>query len=146
MSHLQHIMNFREHLTSLGVTCAVQINDAVQEGYVRAVLRNHLKFSDGLSFTEEEENSLWNQLDKWNSVSPVKARFVIESAKVRLLKVRKCLLEHGTLPGNEEYNVYVDHATVVDDVPTTAKIDATANESFAELVEFLYTEMRAGHE
>lgn len=146
MSHLNHVIAYREALTNMGVSCPQLQSDACQEAYVRAVLMNHTKFNDGFGFTEEEENLLWQQLEKWNRVSPTKGKFILETAKYRLLSVRKQLMEDGTLLGNAQFDIYADVQRAVETEVHTAKADLTDCAQFKDLVQYLYTELRGEHE
>lgn len=146
MSHLARVINYREHLTSLGVTCAIAQSELCQEAYIRAIIANHARFHGDLEIHEEEENSLWNQLDKWNSVSPIKARLILESVKVRLARIRQHLTATGVVPTNDEFDVKGTIKEVSDGVEVERNICVTDNEAFKNLVEYLGEELRAGHE
>jgi len=146
MSHLARVIAYRDHLTELGVTCAHAQAEFVQEAYIRALTGNHVKFHDSFSMSEEEQDHLLNQLDRWNSVSPIKGRLILEAAKLRLARVRQGLIRDGVTPGNEEFAVMGDVETMVDGQPVPQKICVTSNQHFADLVAYLMVELRGEHE
>lgn len=146
MSHLQRIIAYREALTNRGVGCPAAQAQAVEEAFIRAILMNHTKFNDGFSFTETEDDCLIRQLDKWNSVSPIRAKFILESAKLRLHAMRNQLIADGTLLGNAQYDIYAEIETAVELEVIKSKINVSDCEVFRTLVQYLYVEMRGGHE
>lgn len=146
MSHLARVIAYREHLTSINVICAVQQSDFCQEAYIRALIANHCRFHDSFDIGEEEEGIIWNQLDKWNSVSPLKARLILESVKHRLRKFRHHLISNGTAPGNGEFAVSATVKVESEGVVIDRNIDVTDNEPFRNLVNYLCEELRNGHE
>lgn len=146
MSHLARVIAYREHLTSLNVTCAIQQTEFCQEAYIRALVSNHSRFHDSFDIGEDEEGILWNRLDKWNSVSPIKARLILESAKLRLRRVRKALTETGVAPGNGEFAIMATVKVESEGVMVDRNIDVTENDQFKNLVDYLCEELRNGHE
>lgn len=148
MSHLAHVNDYRGYLTSQGVTCPYALNTACQEAYIRAILKRHARSQDSFTLAEDEENSIWVQLDKWNSVYPINASFIVESVKLRLTRIRGCLMKEGKTPGNAEFDVYLDvkRACPESGDTTVDKLDATDNDLFCELVHFLYNELVKGNE
>ncbi|CRQ27980.1 hypothetical protein PAERUG_E6_London_17_VIM_2_12_12_04130 [Pseudomonas aeruginosa] len=79
---------------------------------------------------------------------PINASFIVESVKLRLTRIRGCLMKEGKTPGNAEFDVYLDvKRTCPESGDTTVdKLDATDNDLFCELVHFLYNELVKGNE
>lgn len=146
MSHLNHIIQYREHLTQLGVTCPLKQSELCQEAYIRAVVRNHAKYHDGFEINEGEEQALYEQLDKWNRVAPIKGTLILESARLRLRRVRHSLMQLGHAPGNAEFEVVGEVQRDVEGQSVPEKVDVTNNEVFQALVDYLCQEMRTGDE
>lgn len=146
MSHLARVIAYRDHLTSLGVTCAMEQAAFCEEGYIRALVANHVKYHDDFSINENEQDALLDQLDKWNSVAPIRGRLILEAAKLRLARVRQGLIRDGVAPGNTEFAVQGEVETMVEGQPVPQKICVTSNHHFTALVNYLQEELRAGHE
>lgn len=146
MSHLNHIMQYREFLTQLGVTCPLKQTEFCQEAYIRAVMVNHCKYHDAFEIGEGEESALWEQLDKWNSVAPIPAKLILESARLRLRRIRASIMTLGVAPGNAEFDIVGEVQREVEGQAVAEKVNVTDNEVFLALVQYLAQEMRAGHE
>lgn len=146
MSHLARIITLRESLTGLGVGCALAQTEVVQEAFVRAVVSHHSRFHDSLEIGEEEEGTIFAMLDKWNSVSPIKARLILESARLRLRRIRQHLTNCGVVPSNDEFAISVDIERAVETEVIKSKYDPTELDTFKNLVDYLALEMRNGHE
>jgi len=144
MSHLAAILKYREKLTELGVKCAEKQSAFCQEAYIRAVIKRHCMSHDSLSIGQEEEERLWVQLDKWNSVSPIQAALILNTVKMRLRQVRNRLINKGVASGDLEYKLMAEIPTSPEVAP--AQVDVTDNEEFIALVSKLCNEMGSGHE
>jgi hypothetical protein len=132
MSHLVHVIEFKNYLTGLGVTCPFKQKEIINEAYTRALLRH--SFRNGNSWSEDTEKLSWVMLEKWNSVSPIGAVLVHEQAIWRINNLRNTLAATGGLPCGKEYTVEVEG------------VDVTQHESFTVLVNFLVKELEACHE
>lgn len=141
MSHLAHVVDFKQVLTGLGITCPFKQAELVTEGYVRALIRKYYKHSlagGSLgSFADFEENA-WKQLDKWNCVSPFNANLVFQTFKQRINILQTALYNEGKLPCTKIFNPVVEIEEVV--------YTPFDNETFAHLVNFLYRELENGCE
>ena len=146
MSHLARVIAYRDHLTSLGVSCAHEQAEFCQEAYIRALVANHVKYNDSFSMSEEAQDQLMNQLDRWNSVAPIKGRLILEAAKLRLARVRQGLTRDGVTPGNDEFAIKGDVEVEIDGQKVPQKICVTGNDHFADLVNYLMVELRGEHE
>ena len=137
MSHLPHVLDYRAYLLSLGVTDPEQLNQLAQEPYVTALIRYHFQLSTTVGFSADQEEVIWQQLDRWNKVSPIKATFIFESAKYRMNTLRKVLTETGCLPAAEIFQ------------PEMCEGQTTVNyggEVFCTLVDYLVKELVTRHE
>lgn len=146
MSHLARVIAYRDHLTALGVTCAHAQAELCEEGYIRALVANHVKYHDDFSICDDEQDALLEQLDKWNSVAPIRGRLILEATKLRLARVRQGLIKDGVAPGNDEFAVQGNVEVMVEGQPVPQKICVTSNQPFRNLVSYLQEELRAGHE
>lgn len=146
MSHLARVIAYREHLTALGITCSVAQTEYCQEAYIRAIMSNHAKYHDGFTLSETETDKLWEQLNRWNSVSPLKARLILESVKLRLSRIRQGIITNGVTPGNEEFEVTGEIKEMLEGQPIPKKVCVVSNDAFRSLVERLQTELREEHE
>lgn len=138
MSHLPHVLDYRNYLLSLGVTCPEQLNNLAQEPYVNAIIRHHFKLSNSLGLSVDEEQNVWEQLDRWNKVSPIKAPFIFESVKYRINTLRKVLIEQGCVPAQAIFMPELGEGST--DLPLTQ------GEPFSVLVSYLVNELVNGHE
>ena len=118
----------------------------MSKAYIRALVANHVKYQDGFSITEDEEEDLWNMLDRWNSVAPIKAKLILEAAKLRLSRYKQSLAATGALVGDDSYGQYIHFEVEEDGVPVSKKIDATTSAEFAGLFSYLCVELREKHE
>lgn len=146
MSHLKLIIDYRGLMGEKGITCLQNQAKACNEAFTRALLKYQFRFNDNLNFNETTEEKIWKQLDLWNSVSPINARFILESAKARMNQVRKDLLEHGTVCSSDLFSVVFDVTQMTDQGETQSRWDATDCEVFQALVNFLYNELVSGRE
>ena len=146
MSHLTHVIAYRNFLTEKGIDCAFAQSEMCQEAYIRALVANHVKYQDGFSITEDEEEDLWNTLDRWNSVAPIKAKLILEAAKLRLSRYKQSLAATGALTGDDSYSQHIHFEVEEDGVPVNKKIDATTSAEFTGLFSYLCVELREKHE
>lgn len=146
MSHLARVIAYREHLTSLGVTCPIEQATFCEEAFIRAIVANQVKYSGNLFINDNDEEDLWGQLEKWNSVAPIKASLILESARLRLTRVRQGLINEGKAPGNEEFAVQGQITQEVDGEQVSKNICVTGNDSFKNLFDYLCVELREGRE
>jgi len=138
MSHLPHALNYRNYLVSLGITCPELLNNIAQEPYINAIFRAHFKFSNSLNMSEDEEQRIWEQLDCWNKVSPIKGAFIFENVKYRLNTLRLSLINSGGLPSAELFKPELGEGSTT--------LPLAEGEIFATLVDYLVNEMVSGHE
>lgn len=138
MSHLVHVIEFKNYLTGMGVTCPFKQKEIINEAYTRALIR--YSFSKGNTWGEDAEKRSWVMLEKWNSVSPIGAVLVHEQAIWRINNLRNTLAATGALPCSKGYT------TLVQVPPKNEEFDPTEHESFTTLVSFLTKEMEACHE
>lgn len=146
MSHLQRVIEYRDHLTALGVTCAHQQHDLCQEAYIRALVSNHAKYHDGFSIGDDEEAAIWERLEKWNAVSPIKSRLILESMKLRLARIRQGLIKDGITPTNAEFDINAEVKQLVEGVEVAKNICVTSNPQFGDLFSWLLNELGSGYE
>lgn len=146
MSHLARIIAYREHLTELGVTCPLEQASFCQEAFIRAIVSNQIKYSGSLYIDDNSEEKLWAQLEKWNSVSPIQARLILESARLRITRVRHGLINEGKTPGNEEFAIQAQVTQEAEGEPVVKNICVTGNDQFKNLFDYLCVELCEGHE
>jgi hypothetical protein len=137
MSHLPHVADYKNKLISLGITCPEQLAKFALEPYATAIIRKHFKFSSSIGLSIDEEQAVWEQLDRWNKISPINGPFVFETVKYRMASLRAALITKGRLP---------EPFTTVVVVEGTEGVDITQNEEFSVLVEFLLAELVGRHE
>lgn len=138
MSHLPHALAYRNYLVGLGITCPEQLNNIAQEPYINAIFRSHFKFSSSLNISEDEEQRIWEQLDCWNKISPIKGAFIFENVKYRMNTLRMCLINSGGLPSEEVFKPELGEGSTT--------LPLAQGEVFSTLVDYLLNEMVAGHE
>jgi hypothetical protein len=138
MSHLPHVLDYRKHLLNLGITCPEELNNFAQEPYINAILRAHFRHSSTLSLSDDEEEHVWEQLDRWNKVSPIKGAMIFETVKYRLNTLRKQLMETGRPPA--------PRAFAPDSTRDEVDNGAFQDEMFDTLVGYLVKELVGGHE
>jgi len=147
MSHLKHVIDFRGYLIDNGITCAANQTKATQEAFIRALISYNCKMNNTFHFGDNAEETIWEQMDMWNAVFPINARFILESAKNRLAEMHKELCRTGTLTASNLYDVVFDVEVINGEgqaVPS--KFDATDNDLFTTLVGYLYKELVGHHE
>lgn len=137
MSHLPHVLAYKNKLVELGIKDPVQLANFALEPYASAIIRNHFKKCNALGLSEDEEHRVWGQLDCWNKVSPINGAFVFETVKYRLNTLRASLVTTGRLSAP---------FTTVVVIEGTEGVDITANEEFEVLVGYLCNELVNGHE
>lgn len=147
MSHLKHVIDYRGYLIDHGVTCNNNQTKATNEAFIRSLVQYNCKMNNSFHFSEGTEAIVWEQLDMWNSVFPINARFILESGKSRLAEIHKELCRTGTLANSNIYEVVFDtesHDGAGGVVPS--KFVATDNDLFTTLVAYLYKELVGHHE
>lgn len=132
MSHLVHVIEFKNYLTGLGVTCPFKQKEIIDEAYTRALIR--YSFVNGNAWGDTAEKRSWEMLEKWNCVSPLNGPLIHEQAIWRINNLRNTLAATGSLPCSKAYTVEVEG------------VDVTKTEVFITLVGFLSKEMEAGRE
>lgn len=95
MSHLDHIVRFKNALTERGVTCPFYQQDLVQEAYFRALVRAHFREGCVLNIPEHLSGIYWRQLDRWNCVSPLKAQMIMHKFTTFMNQTRNALIQTG---------------------------------------------------
>lgn len=138
MSHLAHMVKLKAALESAGVTCAVAHSHVIQEAFVRCLLTQATRTGES-HFTTAVQNKAWNQLDKWNKVTPINAAYIVQLAKTRMNVLVGALRDTGSLPCPKEFTTLVKTATGVE-------VDFTSDPSFCELVFFLKKEFEGCYE
>lgn len=147
MSHLKHVIAFRGYLADNYITCNNNQTKATQEAFIRALIQYNCKMNNTFHFSDNTEATIWEQMDLWNAVFPINARFILESAKSRLAELHKELCRCGNVSGSSIYEVVFDtesHDGEGGVVPS--KFVATDNHFFTELVAYLYKELVGHHE
>jgi hypothetical protein len=137
MSHLPHVLDYKAKLVELGITCPEQCAKFALEAYATAIIRSHFKSSCSIGLSENEEERVWAQLDRWNKISPINGSFVHATVKDRMNRLRASLILQGKLP---------EPFTVVVVVEGTEGVDITQCEQFRVLVDYLMSELDNGHE
>lgn len=137
MSHLPHVIEYKNKLVELGIQCPKQLALFALEPYATAIIRHHFKFSCSIGLSVDEEEAVWAKLDCWNKVSPINAPFVFETVKHRMNSLRTALITKGRLP---------EPFTTVVVVEGTEGVDVTQNSQFTILTEYLLGEMVGNHE
>lgn len=137
MSHLPHVLEYKNKLVALGVTCPGAVAKFALEPYTSAIIRQHFKTSTSIGMSEDEEQRVWEQLDRWNKVSPINGSFVFETVKYRMTSLRASLITTGRLPAP---------FTTVVVVEGQEGVDVTQNEEFETLVTYLVGELVGRHE
>lgn len=147
MSHLKHVIDYRGYLVDHGITCNKNQTKATDEAFIRALIQYNCKMNNTFHFSENTEVIIWEQMDMWNAVFPINARFILESAKSRLAEMHKELCRTGTLTNSNIYEVVFDTEVYNSEgnaVPS--KFVATDNDLFTTLVAYLYKELVGHHE
>lgn len=132
MSHLIHVLNIKKELTAAGVLCPIEQGQLTNEPFVRACTAYAFR-KGGMS--EGTEDHVWRMLEKWNSVSPINARFIHTSALTRLNKLKGSLLSTGALPCPKEFTSFSESG-----------VNVAEMSDFNTLVAYLIKEMEACNE
>jgi len=147
MSHLKHVVDYISFLGDQGVTCNAKQTTAVQEAFIRALVMYNCKINNTFHFSTVTEETIWEQMDTWNSVFPINARFIFESARSRLATLHKELSNSGVVSPASTYELVFDVETHdTEGQVVHAKFVATDNELFSVLLNYLYKEVVAHHE
>lgn len=147
MSHLKHVIDYRGYLVDNGITCNNNQTKATQEAFIRALIQYNVKMNGTFHFSDNTEETIWEQMDMWNAVFPINARFILESAKSRLAEMHKELSRCGTLTSSNIYEVVFDvESTNSEGNVIPSKFVATDNDLFTTLVAYLYKELVGHHE
>lgn len=137
MSHLAHVLDVKRQLTEAGVLCPEQQSHLLNEAYIRAGLA--CVYKRGGSFNEDQEKTLWRQLEKWNGVSPINGRFIHSAIQTRMNLVNGSLSSTGALPCP---NKFTTHANLDEDLV----VNVADMEAFPVLVTFLIKELEGSNE
>lgn len=147
MSHLKRVIAFRGYLVDHGITCNNNQTKATQEAFIRALIQYNCKMNNTFHFSDNAEETIWEQMDTWNAVFPINARFILESAKNRLAEMHKELCRTGTLANSNIYEVVFDtESRDAEGNVVPSKFVATDNDLFTDLVAYLYKELVGHHE
>lgn len=146
MSHLKHVIAFRGYLVDHGITCSSNQTKATNEAFIRALIQYNCKMNNTFHFTDNAEETIWEQMDLWNSVFPINARFILESAKTRLAEMHRELCRTGTLAASNIYEVVFDREINDNGTMVPSKFVATDNDLFTTLTAYLYKELVGHHE
>lgn len=140
MSHLPLVMQFKENLVTLGLTCPVELSKQVSEPFVSALIRGHFKYNQSFLIQQDEEARIWNQLDTWNKISPINAPFIFQSVKARFNEYRACMIRTGCPTSKDRA------ADCLVTLPNGEVIDVTQVPTFEPLVAHLQQELEHCHE
>ena len=132
MSHIIHVLDYKNELTAAGVTCPVEQSDLLVEPFTRAITRYFWMCDCNMSV--DWEDRVWKQLEKWNGVSPIPAQKIMATFKVRMNVLRNSMLQKGGLP---VYDEFVSTVTGANDTV----VDVTTLASFDTLVGYLVKEL-----
>ena len=137
MSHLIHAIEVKNAITEAGILCPEEQGKLLNEAYIRAGLA--YIYQRGGVFTQEQEKVLWRQLEKWNCVSPINARFIHGSIQTRMNLINGTLATTGALPCP---NKFTTHANLSED----AVFNVADARDFPTLVAYLIKELENCHE
>lgn len=132
MSHLIHVLNIKKGLTEAGVLCPVEQGQLTNEPYVRACMAFASK-REGAATLDGPQ--VWGQLEKWNCVSPINARFIHTAALTRMNQLKGTMCNTGSLPCSKTFTSFSESGV---DVSTMADFDT--------LVAYLIKELEARNE
>lgn len=132
MSHLIHVVNFKEQLSANGITCPLKQSELLKEPFTRAITRFFYK--NNILKSEDFEKTVWRQLEKWNNISPIPAQQIMAMFNLRYNLVRNTLMKTGGLPNANEFTTWVTANNAVE-------VDVTKVEGFSELVDYLVKEL-----
>lgn len=136
MSHLDHIVRFKERLDEVGVKCPVEQQSLTMEAFMRALIRWKFRCNNSITLSEEEEDAMFRTLDMWNRASPLKGRYIIELIKRFLGSLQTQLLERGVFP-EEEPSICL---------PDGEKVCLCSLVEFTDLVTYLAAEAKEYNE
>lgn len=71
MSHLDHVVRVKQKLAELGVTCPFKQRDLIDLAYKDALVAHHFTVNPTFTLTDKERACYREQIDRWNSVSPI---------------------------------------------------------------------------
>lgn len=81
MSHLEHIVQLKEEMLEQDIPLEQQ-SAIITNAYVTALVRNLIIYQGSkLYVTKEYEDQMWDTLNMWNDVTPVKGGYIVESVK-----------------------------------------------------------------
>ena len=81
MSHLEHIVQLKEEMLEQDIPLEQQ-SVIITNAYVTALVRNLIIYQGSkLYVTKEYEDQMWDTLNMWNDVTPVKGGYIVESVK-----------------------------------------------------------------
>lgn len=132
MSHLIHVVDYKNYLTSHGITCPIQQSELLKEPFTRAIIRYFWACDCDQSATFEER--VWKKLEMWNCVSPIPAQQIMACFKLRMNLLRNSMLQKGGLP------VYSEFTTIVN-VEGKDAVDVGIGEVVETLVDYLFKEL-----
>lgn len=144
MSHLDHIVRFKNALTELGVTCPFKQQELVQEAYFRALVRGHFRDGCSLHIPQDVMNRYWRQLDRWNCVAPLKAQLIIHKLTTFINETRTSLIQTGYV--QEEKPELVLEVGVGEEPAATQGIGLCEVPTFVDLVSYLVRELECKDE
>ena len=137
MSHLIHVVDFKNQLTAQGITCPIQQSELLKEPFTRAIIRHFYACDCNLSVAFEEK--IWKKLEMWNCVSPIPAQQIMACFKLRINTLRNAMLQKGTIPPMGEFTTIVN-------VDGRDAVDVSQGEAFETLVNYLVKELENCHE
>lgn len=137
MSHLIHVVDYKNYLTSQGITCPIQQSELLKEPFTRAVIRHY--FACGCNRSVAFEEGVWKQLEKWNCISPIPAQQIMACFNLRMNMLNNSMLQKGGLPA------YGDFTTIVN-VDGKDAVDVGIGEVVETLVNYLTKELEKCYE
>lgn len=137
MSHLIHIIDTKRAMTQAGLTCAVKQSELLNEAFVRALVC--WRYSNGhTAWSEDVDARSWNQLEKWNCITPIPAQLIHTAAQRRCNEVFAGMANNGIPPSNSDMGAWANLEG--------GDIDFAQLPEFQTLVQYLKKEIGAGHE
>lgn len=137
MSHLIHIIETKQAMTKAGLTCAKKQSELLNEAFVRAVVC--YRYANGATtWSEELDKRVWQQLEKWNCITPIPAQLIHTAAQQRCNEVFGAMARNGVPPDASKYGAWASLEST--------DMDFSLLEEFQTLVQYLKKEIGAGHE
>lgn len=137
MSHLKHISAFKLALEEKGISCPIQQQQITLRAYVRALVCHQMARNGSFIVLPDQEAVYWKQLDRWNSVSPIKAQFIMSTFYTFMNGLCNGLINDGCAPDDELDTVTTDE---------NKTLSLCEEPTFTDLVGYLAKELRTRDE